>query len=403
MNAKRKEDCSEEIARPAKRPRLGQGLPDGFAPSTSTVRHLVAAPKVQSEFDEKSFGNATRSIRPLGRPDFAGLVPKPATKPNGNKPLLPPRPPPPLPSISKPKNSAISSPMKLSGLRPILSQPNTFTRETKTTNARESKTSSMLHNPPVIRPRLTDSSLKPIPGPPLLPRTEPKGPPPISPSKLKTISTTRVAIATDPHAESVPSELFSLLLKQGCSTYVDAVDRELGRGLIQSPERNKNGGGKGKYIRGGLAEAFSRRFAQSNTDQKLWEEHTMRSYGDGKRRMKADLKLKTITLLHRSPIPANTSIKTKSPMVTLAKCLVLDSQTTEFKRGKEVTVLFRHSSVAKSTDIQLHGDVEVHVWRPWLQLSNDSTRSAGPLGTTSPVWLCSRFHVFKPTEDNTVV
>ena len=112
--------------------------------------------------------------------------------------------------------------------------------------------------------------------------------------------------------------------------------------------------------------------------------------------MKVDLKLKTITLLHRSPLPENTLNKIHPPVVTLVKCLVLDTHTEEFRKGTEISVLFRHSTISKSADIQLHEGIEVHVWRPWFELSP----SNNPLPAESTVWLCSRFRVSRPAESD---
>lgn len=179
--------------------------------------------------------------------------------------------------------------------------------------------------------------------------------------------------------------------------------------------------------RGGLAESFSRRFAESDTDQKLWEEYTARSYkhssaaGKVKAKVKPDVKLKTISLLHRTPLPQNTihpQQKSRAPVVTLVRCLVLDSPSLslshsshsrtnegEFGKGGEVTVLFRHNvnqsamgmgmGKSSSVDMQLGEGIEVHVWRPWLELSSAaaSPSTGADVGASGPVWLCSRFHV----------
>ena len=233
---------------PAKRQRP-QTLPDGFAPSASSSRHLARAPKIQSDFGKKNTTSSTRPLRPLSRPDFGGLDIKPATKTNGFKSLLDSRPRPPFSGISKPSGASVSSPMKMSGLRPIFPQQKAITAAAKTTTERESKTSTMLHNPPIINTRKTDASLKPVPGPPPLPRLDKANPMLAGPSKLKTISTTRVAIATDPSTESGSFEIFSLFLQQQIPGCVDSVDRELRRGLIQSPEKGSSGTGKGKYVR----------------------------------------------------------------------------------------------------------------------------------------------------------
>ena len=83
------------------------------------------------------------------------------------------------------------------------------------------------------------------PPPPPPPR---KGPSLLDASKLKTISTTRVALATDPRTESGTSEILALQLGQAVSSYVPPAQRELNRGLGQSPEKASKAK-SAKYIR----------------------------------------------------------------------------------------------------------------------------------------------------------
>ncbi len=89
--------------------------------------------------------------------------------------------------------------------------------------------------PPVSDPVKPVRSLNAmLPPPPPLPK---KGPAQPDTSKLKTISTTRVAVALDPLTESGADELLALHLEQNVSTYVTPLERELNRGLFQSPEK----------------------------------------------------------------------------------------------------------------------------------------------------------------------
>ncbi|KAI0683730.1 hypothetical protein BC835DRAFT_721486 [Cytidiella melzeri] len=394
-------DYSEQNTRPTKRPRL---LPDGFEPSISVSRHSRKVLNVGSDFHGKASASTSRPIQPslVQSPDFgAPLGPRAATKPNGTAPQLTTPLRPPKSATTKPKSaSGRLDTVKVSAFRPAFSQSSERPSDVMA-NTRQSKTTSMLYNPPVIKSQ-ADDSLRPVPGPPSLPLVKNSGPPPLCQSKLKTISTTRVAIATDPRTDNGSAELFSLLFQQRGSTYVDALDRELGRGLEQSPEKLKGGG---PNVRGGLAESFSRRFAQINTDQKLWEEHIARLLADGKRRVKPDLRLKIVNILHRSPLPGNTSLtslKSRCPLVTLVKCVVVDARELEFQKGKEMTVLFRHSMQAKTLDLQLAEDDEVYVWRPWHELSSigDHPESVNASHSLLPVWLCSRFHVPRPADAN---
>ncbi|KAI0799846.1 hypothetical protein BC629DRAFT_202171 [Irpex lacteus] len=441
--------------RPAKRPRL---LPDGFAPPI-THNHKrtvhVPTPVFHSDFATTTTASTTATRRGEGsrgvvvRPQFGGGLPKASNKDGSNdtdtansksKPLAK-RPPPSfsLSGTGKPqvKGGTDASLVRASALSLAFASPAKGKEREKERERgeRESNTSRMLHNPPTTSTTTRKPSnvpLKPVPIPPPLPLPRPHT---SSQSKMKTISTTRVALATDPRTESGSSELFSLFLrhqggggggKGGVGVYGDAVDRELGRGLEVSPEKGRREG-RGRFVRGGLAESFSRRFAESDTDQKLWEEYTARSYnykhaaGKVKVKVKADVKLKTISLLHRTPLPQNTihtQHKSRAPVVTLARCLVLDSvppshslshshshtNEGEFGKGKEVTVLFRHNlnhsalgtgmGKSASVDMQLGEGIEVHVWRPWLELSAAASPDVGVgVGASGPVWLCSRFHV----------
>ncbi|KAI0341262.1 hypothetical protein BDW22DRAFT_343009 [Trametopsis cervina] len=398
---------------PAKRPRLGPALPDGFLAKPSVDKSGGERAKFISGFNKKGTTNVLRASRPTTRrPDFGVTGPNPAAKRDaGVRPLAPPPNPLAGPSTSKPPDQ--SNTMKLSALRPVISKTVEGPSGSKASRT-HGQTRTMLHNPPVINSPRTNEQLKPVPLPPTVPLPERKGAL-INPSKLKTLSTTRVAIATDPSSDRGHVELLSIFLQQYGASYVDSVDKELCRGLDQSPEKNKGGKGKGKYVRfvmfyaflshrltlcrGGLAESFSRRFTQSTTDQKLWEEHTSRSFGDGKRRIKPDVRLKITNILYRSPLPENAPHRTHTPLLTLAKGRVLEAQAADFKGVvAEVKILFRYSSQSTASQYQLGENVEVYMWRPWFQLDNlsvnqDTSPDTGLPGDDQPVWLCSRFFV----------
>lgn len=63
------------------------------------------------------------------------------------------------------------------------------------------------------------------------------GRPILDPTKMKTILTTRVAVAMDPRTESGTDELLGIYLEQNTGTHVPPAERELQRGLKQSPEK----------------------------------------------------------------------------------------------------------------------------------------------------------------------
>ena len=60
--------------------------------------------------------------------------------------------------------------------------------------------------------------------------------------EMKTISTTRVARATDPMTDSGHAELLSIFLRDQ-HHLVSSYDRELNRGIFSSPEKGVKGKG----------------------------------------------------------------------------------------------------------------------------------------------------------------
>ncbi|TFK77581.1 hypothetical protein K466DRAFT_608003, partial [Polyporus arcularius HHB13444] len=91
--------------------------------------------------------------------------------------------------------------------------------------------------PPLPEPVKFARNLNVMKPPPPPPPPLRKGPPLPDVSKLKTILTTRVAVAMDPRTESGTDELMALYLEQNAPTYVPPAERELNRGLGQSPEK----------------------------------------------------------------------------------------------------------------------------------------------------------------------
>ena len=135
------------------------------------------------------------------------------------------------------------------------------------------------------KPKRTLAELQPP-----LPRAAPPG------RRLTTISATRVALALDPQTESGAEELMAIHMAQAPSTYLTPAERELARGLGQSPEKASKKK-KAKFVRcafcpllsppatlrvrpapasrGGLAERAQHLFSQRSTALALWERDTL--------------------------------------------------------------------------------------------------------------------------------
>ncbi len=95
----------------------------------------------------------------------------------------------------------------------------------------------------ILPPSSKGATLRSLPPPPTNPASRP---PPSDPTTMKTILTTHVAQATDPRTENGVIQLMSIFLPQ--NGYMSPMEREMRRGLEQSPE--KNGKGKvAKYLR----------------------------------------------------------------------------------------------------------------------------------------------------------
>ena len=88
--------------------------------------------------------------------------------------------------------------------------------------------------PPLLVPNKTPVPLKTL-APPVLQVHTPK-------REMKTISTTRVARATDPMTDSGHAELLSIFLRDQ-HHLVSSYDRELNRGIFSSPEKGVKGKG----------------------------------------------------------------------------------------------------------------------------------------------------------------
>ncbi len=124
--------------------------------------------------------------------------------------------------------------------------------------------------PPPKKPLKPLRPLRPLLPPPF-PVLKPKFPPG---TKLMPITKTPIALATNIHTESGLNELLSIYIEQHGTGYVDPMERELRRGLEQSPEK-KSKAKEAKYlmcvlplslrtcIHNALQEWFSRGYLQT--------------------------------------------------------------------------------------------------------------------------------------------
>lgn len=187
---------------PAKRLRMA--VPDGFIVERKNPAKVVA-PKFVSAFSSTRLATSTRpSILHDTVPRISGVDrSKRATGPLAQKPstlrVRKPPPPPEPPAAS----SSTRSGNPLSALRPVFVLPQ--------------------------RPAPAQKAV------PLLDRV----PPPLHATArpMKTIFTTSLARATDFRSAAGAAELLSIFLKEHGHGFVDPTERELQRGLEQSPEK----------------------------------------------------------------------------------------------------------------------------------------------------------------------
>ena len=236
--------------------------PDGFAlPKRPTVMTAPPIPKFASGFGDTRKAKLTPKDAPLRVPPppvAHTAIPSEAghSKPLTHHPLPIPIPPPPL----QPQAGPSKIPLKGKPLRvlkppsfPILAGPSTkFSLNINSSKASPQKGMSPTHvQKPVmsiaqLQPKIAEALINPEPTKAKRSLTELQPPPPPPPRvgpqirpgrKVTTISSTRVALTLDPTTESGMEELMALHMEQNPSTYVSPAQRELNRGLGQSPEK----------------------------------------------------------------------------------------------------------------------------------------------------------------------
>ncbi|KAM5530835.1 hypothetical protein V8D89_015479 [Ganoderma adspersum] len=364
-----------------------------MTPRDSAIRLQVPPkpPAFQPSIVGPSKGPSLRVLRPPPLPpDPPQAGPSnlpPVLRPPGKPVPVRPMKPPSFPSASSPASKftlkshiPVFAPKKLLNAKPVLKA-----------SIQEFRPPSP---PPPAAPTKVGRSISAIQPPP--PPPSRKGPSLPDASKLKTISTTRVALAMDPRTESGTSEILALQLGQAVSSYVPPAQRELNRGLGQSPEKASKAK-SAKYIRGGLAERAQRLFAQQNTRLTLWykdmelqvqrpEAHTP---------VAPDLCLRIFEVAHMTSI-ANLQRSQNVPRLSIVKCAkVVGGRTTG-----DLTVLLDFgipgSASAKAHTLdEVKKGRDLQVWAPWNSSDSgaEELRRFGALPRDDTTLFCTRFRI----------
>lgn len=399
--ATRKRD-GEQLKPPSvKLPRFT--VPDGFAQARPAAK--IAAPKFVSGFgDAGSHSSRQREKQPLHRPLKPPAFPEPDSKGK---------------NVAGPILAAVTSDKPRSGKLMGLSAFHLHEVDLS-----PMKTGARREKPPsAFRSHIVDKA-----GPstkPLLPPALPAAPiasasrkpnsvrsiatplqiAPTTPNKLgeremKTISTTAVALATDVHSDSGGAELLSIFVQQHGHEFLNSSERELSRGLVQSPEKRSKTK-EPKYIKGGLADRARSTFRQNDTQLRLWNEDLQRDIRAFKR-ITPDIHLRVISLLHISPASPRPP---HPPVIAFLRC-------TDVTSSKEVAILLNFGvpspapRMNRVEDLKAGGDV--YVWQPWqtmdlteagilalVRVLNDVHNAAANSSAfpSRNVLMCSRFWI----------
>ncbi|KAI0326812.1 hypothetical protein GY45DRAFT_1309840 [Cubamyces sp. BRFM 1775] len=186
-------------------------------------------------------------------------------------------------------------------------------------------------------------------------------------SKMKTISTTRVAVTMDPRTESGVDELLGIYLEQQAGNYVPPAERELQRGLGQSPEKASKSK-SAKFVRGGLAERAQHIFAKHNTTLTLWykDMELQAQRPKAHSRIAPDMELRIVEVLHVSSV-ASLQRSQGVPRLCTARCTrVVPSR----KQEEDIVAVLDFGSPGSAparahTLDDVQAGRELHVWRPW--------------------------------------
>ncbi|CAL1710579.1 unnamed protein product [Somion occarium] len=382
--------------RPAKRARLFE--PDGFSVSKPPQKVF---PRVEfvSSFDIPAPENAqdkttwkVGSVHPLSsstktaKPSTSGQKADVSRRPVYRVLKPPPRPTPEPPLPTTTRNGKNFTP--LSSTRPMLPS-------SKDSEPPAGKPLSRLVRPlpnPVSSSSKPSKPLKPLSllKPPVRPSNRRPKP---DPSTMKTISTTNIAIATNPFTAQGSLNLFALFAKEMAADYMTPREREMRRGLLQSPEkatRNK----KQKFIPGGLADNARLLCSQSRTGLSLWEKD-IRSHA--KRGIAPEVRLRILSLIYTTP-PHTQSHQPASrpPVVAIIRTKVEASRVPNVIKGGELFVMVRLDPPAGGPPRALKEDSPLWIWRPWftVPLPPEIEGMSTAIGARKLV-MCNRFHIPK--------
>ncbi|KAH9834408.1 uncharacterized protein C8Q71DRAFT_768573 [Rhodofomes roseus] len=389
-----------DVPRPAKRPRLE--LPDGFAKASTPAKKATPLKFVSAFETQPPRAKPTKIVKAkagvppsdLPRPPKQGTPAKntgaSSSKPTSLRVLKPPAPP------QAPKSAAADSPSKnVSALRARPPPP------PPQKGANEQLTSIRHLQPrPVTPPPKHSQHLKSIAPPPL----PVAGPSRLSASDLKTIFTTNVALATDIRSESGQAEVLSMYLQQHGHGFVDPTERELQRGLEQSPEKLSKHTKNAKFARGGLADRAKIQFKHRQTSLSLWQaslELELRA----NRRPTPDMRLRVTSILYAATETDHLRAS-HPPCLTLLRCSIMP----EFRQEETMLLLnFDAASGASALRFQKPGDLqvgrEVFLWKPWYSVipppevcrrlavlnQQDQDSSEGQTADLGTVLFCTRF------------
>ncbi|KAH9922322.1 uncharacterized protein BXZ73DRAFT_79720 [Epithele typhae] len=363
---------------------------DGFKPAKRTPIS-VPAPKFASAFDDPHKSKLTSKDQPLrAPPPPVSLSSSATTRPNSRSlhpPLLPIR----LPSQPQagPSNAAVRAPVTRDKPVHILRPPDFQISPKPTTkftlpSHHKSGPARPMRVMPV--PELGDIFLKPLAPEPQKPKRR----------KVKTITTTRVALALDPLTEAGSEELMALNLELAATAYLSPTARELNRGLGQSPEKASKKK-TAKFLRGGLADRAQHLFAQQRTGLALWQKDMdLQAQRPGTHpRSPPDLSLRIIDTVHITSIASLQRSQTV-PRLSIVRCakLLKGSAVGEITVVLDFGINGATGSEARTLE-DAKGGRGLNIWSPW----NSSDRSAeelrkyGVLPKDGTVLFCTRFRI----------
>ncbi|OCH91327.1 hypothetical protein OBBRIDRAFT_792375 [Obba rivulosa] len=378
---------------PAKRPRLSTG--DGFAESKSTVK--LSALNFVSAFGASS-STFKRPVQPPAKPTKRPDPPQPPVQdlnlpgpsrlqqknPTFRELKPPPRPVVPSPEPSREKRTPQRrSTVKLDaavGARSGVAEKHAivvvnaprFQPPTSPSRAKKEVTLRSLVPPPPLLPAKKEVTLRALVPPP------PPGPSKLA-SGLKSIFDTPVAVATDPRTERGSAALLSLFLQQNGHEFLDATERELQRGLGQSPEKASKTK-SAKHIRGGLAEDAKRLFSQKMTSLSLWQTQ-VEGYIRGSRRLTPELRVRIVSVLHDVEDVSNKTVQ--APRTGIVRC-----RSSADSRAQDYVILLSFGSSANPPRLNKLEDLqtgrELYIWRPWQTMELPETLPVGILPSLSP-------------------